>query len=964
MNLILLALSLVCCAPAQTKDIMDRSFITPERIVWTDGGVSFSELLLREGNGQPDMVGGEMCSMKTGSSIILDYGKELHGGLKLVLKGRERYPKLVRVRFGESVGETCSEPCDTAWLMGHSTNDHAIRDFTLKVPRDGSIEIGNTGFRFVRLDMLEPDSELMLREATAILRYRDIPYRGSFRCSDPLLDKIWQTGAWTVHLNMQEYLWDGIKRDRLIWLGDMHPEMSTIKAVFGYNDVVDRSIDLACEQFPLPGWLNGMSAYSMWYLIIQHDWYLHNGNLEYLEKHRGYITGLIDRISAGVDENGTETLAPWRFLDWPSSSNSEGVEAGYRALLTLSMSRAAVLCRWLGDKVHEQKSLDVVDRLRLQVKPHNNLKQAAALLSLAGLMNPRQACDEVVAEGGAEGFSTFYGYYMLEALAKAGLYDKAIDIIREYWGGMIALGATSFWEDFDLKWAKDAAGIDEMTPPGKRDVHGEFGAYCYPSYRHSLCHGWASGPTAWMSEHILGVEILEPGCRTVRIRPHLGDLDWAEGSYPTPAGDISIRHEKRPDGTVATSFTAPEGVTVITDIPANYDESLAGDYKATLPDLLRCADGRKVRSARVWEEKRRPEILKIMEDNQFGRAPEGVVLRSSASDDSGLGGRARRRQVSLYFSPDDDSRRVDLLMYLPKDAEGPVPVLLNLSFMPCNLMVDDPGVVPGRMWDRDSRRMRQIPGNAGGRGLDEVIGRFLAEGIGFATLCYTDIEPDFQDAEGLGVRGLFPAPSESPWGAISAWAWGVSRVMDYFEKDPDVDADRIALTGCSRLGKTTLWAAASDRRVAAVIASCSGEGGAALSRRNFGETVAHLTQQTRFPYQFTPRYSYWGDRSADEMPMDSHMLISLIAPRPLLLQTGSTDTWSDAAGEFYAAVEASPVYRLLGAEGLSAQELPECESPVYSTLGYVMHEGGHGVMPQDWDYYLEFLRRHLVREDR
>lgn len=560
----LLIIAASASASAGRKDIIDRAFITPARVVWTSGQVEDAEALLIEGTGQAAMIGGRMCCMtsspKDTASIILDYGKELHGGIKLVMAGLERYPKLVRIRFGESVSETCSEVCDTDWIPGHSTDDHAMRDIVMKIPRDGSIELGNSGFRFVRIDLLETGCTLEIREATAILRWRDIPYQGSFRCSDERLDTIWSTGAWTTHLNMQEYIWDGIKRDRLIWLGDMHPEMSAVSAVFGWNDVIDRSIDLACEQFPLPEWHNGMSSYSMWYLIIQHDWYMQNGNIDYLRKHHDYITGLIDRFDELTGTDGSINIGGRIFLDWPSSPNQEGVRAGYRALLCLALEDASKLCGYMDDEEHAALGMEIRDRLLKAVEPHNNLKQSAALMAMAGLMPAVQACDEVVSVGGAEGFSTFYGYYMLEALAMAGRYQEAMDIIREFWGGMIDLGATSFWEDFSLDWAKNAGRIDELPAEGKDDIHRDFGAFCYLSYRHSLCHGWASGPTPWLSHHVLGVKVVEPGCRKVCMEPHLGDLEWAEGTYPTPFGNISIRVEKDAKGRTVAHVSKPRKV--------------------------------------------------------------------------------------------------------------------------------------------------------------------------------------------------------------------------------------------------------------------------------------------------------------------------------------------------------------------------------------------------------------------
>ena len=408
---------------------------------------------------------------------------------------------------------------------------------------------------------------------------------------------------------------------------------------------------------------------------------------------------------------------------------------------------------------------------------------------------------------------------------------------------------------------------------------------------------------------------------------------------------------------------------VIAGIPVNYDESKVGDYKASLPDVLTLNNGKKVTSARQWEKKRRPEILRLFEEQQYGKWPaRKPELRFDLVQDEGLGALAVRKQYTLYFSKDNDGPRVDVLVYLPKDADGPVPLLLNLSFSPNCLVVSDPGVKPGRMWDAKTRTMRTVEpmGEGSGAfrfGMDDTVKKYLAEGFGFATLCYTDIDPDFNNGATLGVRGLYlkdgaEQPAADEWGSISAWAWGVSNVVDCFEKDPDIDAGRIALTGCSRLGKTTMWTGARERRIAVVMASCSGEGGAALSRRNFGETVAHLVEPTRFPYQFAANYAQWGP-DVTGMPMDAHMLIALIAPRPLLLQTGSTDNWSDAKGEFVAAVEAGPVYELLGQKSLRTDVMPPADTPIYNTLGYVMHEGGHGVMPQDWDYYLEFMKRYL-----
>lgn len=542
------------------QDRMTRVYVAPKKILWSQGIVRNLENLLDVDNGQADLVNASSCFMQCtkeeDASIILDYGRELHGALKLVVGSGSAANFRMRVRLGESVSEACSEI-----EGGTATNDHATRDIVLTVPRYGQIEIGNSGFRFARIDLLD-EASLYLKEATAVFRFRNIPYLGTFQCSDNQLNDIWNTGAYTVQLNMQEYIWDGIKRDRLIWLGDMHPETNTISTVFGNEESFYASLDLAIEQYPLPNWFNGMSAYSMWYLIIQYDWYRHFGNLDFLKKHANYILGLIDLIDSCVEEDGSEHLSDSRFLDWPSSPNKEGVEAGYRALLCWALQDGRQLCSLLGNDAKAQKCSEIENRLKKKVLPPNYLKQAAALMAIAGLMEPEKAAQDFLLPGGPKGFSTFYGYYMLEALAMAGHYEEAMDIIRKFWGGMLNMGATTFWEDFDLDWTKNAGRIDEFVPKGKDDIHGDFGGYCYVGYRHSLCHGWASGPTAWLSNHVLGVEILEPGCKKVRISPHLGNLQWAKGTYPTPYGQIKVHHQKQADGTVKSFIEVPKGVKV------------------------------------------------------------------------------------------------------------------------------------------------------------------------------------------------------------------------------------------------------------------------------------------------------------------------------------------------------------------------------------------------------------------
>jgi hypothetical protein len=565
---------------SQQRDSRVREYIAPTRIVWTQHAEQITgiETLMLAGNGQSELSNRNMCVLRSGAdthpAFVVDFGRELQGGLQFVTgMPASQKPVRIRVRLGESVSEAMSEIGERG-----ATNDHAMRDFEVSLPWLGVLEVGNSGFRFARIDLLDAGTELHLKELRAISTYRDIPWLGSFRSSDPRLDQVWRTGAYTVHLNMQEYLWDGIKRDRLVWVGDLHPEVMTVSTVFGYNEIVPKSLDLVRDITPPTEWMNGISSYSLWWVMIHWDWYLYHGDLDYLKQQQPYFTKLVRHILTKFDAEGREQLDGNRFLDWPSSENQQAIDAGLQALMMLTLDAAQNICETLGDeslraecaamklKTERKKTRDLVLKpfLKSDKAPDApGSKQAAALMTLAGMMEAESGDKNYLSVNGSNGFSTFYGYYMLRAMAEAGNYKGAMDVIRQYWGAMLDLGATTFWEDFNMAWLPGAGRIDELPTAGTKDIHGDFGAYCYEGFRHSLCHGWASGPTSWLSEYVLGVQVVEPGCKTVRIVPHLGDLEWVEGTFPTPYGVIKVRHEKGTDGGVVSTIDAPEEITII-----------------------------------------------------------------------------------------------------------------------------------------------------------------------------------------------------------------------------------------------------------------------------------------------------------------------------------------------------------------------------------------------------------------
>jgi hypothetical protein len=400
----------------------------------------------------------------------------------------------------------------------------------------------------------------------------------------------------------------------------------------------------------------------------------------------------------------------------------------------------------------------------------------------------------------------------------------------------------------------------------------------------------------------------------------------------------------------------------------NYDESQVPAY--TLPDPLRFEAGHAVASPDQWPA-RRAELMTLFAEQMYGvmpPAPSKLKYTLLESSDHALDGLATRKQVRIFFGKKNKMPFMDLLIYLPRAARGPVPIFLAPNFKGNHTVHTDPAIFLPQSWMANDAEAGVTDHRASEKGRGIRVNRWsiemiLQRGYGVATVYYGDIDPDYDDGFQNGIHPLFykkgqHAPEAQEWGSIAAWAWGLSRGLDYLLTDPAVNGERVILMGHSRLGKAAMWAGATDERFAAIISNDSGCGGAAISRRKFGETVQRIN--TSFPHWFCDNFTAYNDRE-ETLPFDQHQLVALMAPRPVLVCSAVEDQWADPKGEFLSCVGASPVYELLGLKGIGTATMPGLHQLTGSTVGYHIRAGGHDVTEVDWKAYIDFADKNLPR---
>ncbi len=393
-------------------------------------------------------------------------------------------------------------------------------------------------------------------------------------------------------------------------------------------------------------------------------------------------------------------------------------------------------------------------------------------------------------------------------------------------------------------------------------------------------------------------------------------------------------------------------------IEPNYVESKVPVFQ--VPNALTSFDGESINTTELWTQKRRPELLKFFEEEVYGKVPGNLdeySFKLLEQEENAMDGNAIRKQVAITLKKNDRSLTFTLLLYLPKVVTN-APIFIGYNFHGNHTVAKDTAIYISPAWSENNVALgitnnKLDEASRGARSDRWALEKIIAAGFGLATIYYGEVDPDKNDFSD-GLHAIFyevgqQKPKADEWGSIAVWAYGLSRAMDYIQEDIGVNASKVIVFGHSRLGKAALWAAATDSRFAGAISNESGCGGAALSKRKYGETIARINQN--FPYWFCDNFKQYNDKE-EALPVDQHELLALVAPRPLYVASALGDQWADPRGEFLSAYYATPVYSLYGKDGIVDNEMPEVEQPLHKTVAYHIRSGNHNVTEYDWEQFI------------
>ena len=488
--------------------------------------------------------GNEPCTRFTckGAWILLDFGKELCGGLRLITREATAGTE-IRITLGESLSEAYS-----ALGEKNATNDHSPRDFTATLTALSDLTFGQSGFRFARVELLT-DSPISVQSLFAEGQLPAFPREAMIKTSDRRLNKILETAAYTLKLNLQNgYIWDGIKRDRLVWSGDLHQEVITSLYLFGDNVNITNSLSFLRSCTPSDKWMNHIPAYSAWWVINLCDYCSYTNNLKYFAQNQSYAEDILYRFNSCIRNDGRIDFGDQPtayFLDWPTYETPDS-ETGTAMIILIASKKYLTFTDCAACR-------EIIKKLEHYLNAPCRTKQTHAFQVLAG--NAKTNDCDILEDGGAAGFSTFMAYYILKADAICG-GNNMLPILKEYFGAMLSRGATTFWEDFDLSWLNGSGRIGALPKRGQKDLHGDHGAFCYQGFRHSLCHGWSCGVVSFVIEHIFGIHF-ENGTKKIIVRPHKTCPDF-KLKMPLPKGWLHIRYKCG-----ALQVKAPEHIEVL-----------------------------------------------------------------------------------------------------------------------------------------------------------------------------------------------------------------------------------------------------------------------------------------------------------------------------------------------------------------------------------------------------------------